>query len=143
MWLGLRTRVGTRQMRRRAFLEIVMPPGLLAITDRDALARKLEPLFGHDLADQASVTMKQLGAMRAYDATPHLELLSGLPTLVVSAAHDPIAPPPFGRSLAAGISGARYIELADASHGVPIHDAPGINALLIEHLEKADALTAT
>jgi pimeloyl-ACP methyl ester carboxylesterase len=143
MWLGIRTRVGTRPMRQRAFLEIVLPPALLASVDRDALAHKLARLFGHDLADQPPVTMKQLGAMRAYDATTHLAALSGLPTLVVSAAHDPIAPPVLGRALAAGISGARYVELPDASHGVPIHDPAGINALLIEHLEKAESLVTT
>ena len=37
-WLGLGTRVGTRGMRRRAFLKLVMPPG--AITDTDRMAER-------------------------------------------------------------------------------------------------------
>ncbi len=134
MWTGLRTRVGARRLRRNAFLEIVTPPGLLAETDRDALAERPAPLFGHDLADQPAVVAKQLAAMRAYDASARLSEVVNLPTLVVSAEHDPIAPPKLGPALAAAISGARYVEISDASHGVPIHAAERVNELLMEHL---------
>jgi len=133
LWLGLRSRIGTRRMRRRAFLEIVMPPAALAGVDRDALAERLAPLFGHDLADQPSVAMKQLRAAARFDATPRLGELRRIPTLVVSAAHDPISRPMCSRALEAGIPGSRHVALADASHGVPIHDAARINALLAEH----------
>lgn len=139
MWIGLRTQVGTRRMRRHAFLEIILPPELLAGADRDALAARLAPLFGHDLGDSEPVTRRQLAAMRAYDAAPRLGQLAGIPTLVVSAEHDPIAPPPLGRALAAGIPGARFVEIPRASHGVPIHDAARINQLLGEHLAAAEA----
>ncbi len=138
MWIGLRTQVGTRRMRRHAFLEIILPPELLAGADRDALAAELVPLFGHDLGDSEPVTRRQLAAMRAYDAAPRLGQLAGIPTLVVSAEHDPIAPPALGRALAAGIPGARHVEIARASHGVPIHDAARINDLLAEHLAAAE-----
>jgi pimeloyl-ACP methyl ester carboxylesterase len=134
IWLGMRSRLGPRRARRRAFLRFVMPPDALRnAADTDALAAELAPLFGHDLADQPPVTMKQFGAMKRYDATTRLKELAGLPTLVVSAAEDPIAPPAAGRGIAAGIPGARYVEIPDASHGVPIHQAGRVNALLIEH----------
>jgi len=110
-----------------------MPPDVLAAADRDALAERLAPVFGHDLGDQPPVVMKQVAAMRAYDATPRLAELAGLPTLVASAEHDRIAPPALGRALAAGIPGARYVEIAGASHGVPILCAERINGLLREH----------
>jgi hypothetical protein len=42
-------------------------------------ADRLAPIFGHDLADHPAVVMKQLAAMRAYDATPRLHELAGLP----------------------------------------------------------------
>ncbi len=138
-WLGLRTRVGSRRQRRRAFLEFVMPPAALVQADRDALADRLAPLFGHDLADQPPIVMKQLSAMRPYDATPRLRELAGIPTLVVSAAHDPIARPAFGQAIAEGIPGARYVEFADASHGVPIQMADRVNRLLFTHLDGAAA----
>ena len=43
---GLRTRLGTRRMRRRAFVDMVMPPATRLAGDRDAIAATLAPLFG-------------------------------------------------------------------------------------------------
>jgi pimeloyl-ACP methyl ester carboxylesterase len=137
--LGLRSRIGTRRARRRAFLEMVMPPSALQGVDRDRLAAELAPLFGHDLADQPAIALKQLGALRAYDATDRLDRIAGIPTLVMSAAHDPIAPPRHGRALAAGIRGARFAEFEDASHGLPIQHAQRVNELLSRHLQQAEA----
>jgi pimeloyl-ACP methyl ester carboxylesterase len=138
-WAGLRMQLGTRRVRRRAFLELVMPPGALRGADRDALAASLAPVFGHDLGDQPAVVRDQLRAMRQYDATLRLGELGGVPTLVVSAEYDPIAPPGLGKALASGIPGARYVEESEASHGVTIHRRERINALLEEHFAKADA----
>ncbi|MEO6195152.1 MAG: alpha/beta hydrolase, partial [Thermoanaerobaculia bacterium] len=137
IWIGLRTRVGTRRMRRRAFLQLVMSPGTATGADADELAERLVPLFGHDLADQPPIVNRQLAAMRAYDASSRLDELAGLPSLVVNAVHDPIAPPRAGRVLA-GIPGSRYVELADASHGVPIQYPDRINALLLDHLSAVE-----
>ena len=139
LWSGLGSRVGTRRMRRHAFLHLVMPPSALAQLDRDALASRLAPLFGHDLADQPPIAGAQLRAMRAADLTPRLGELAGVPTLVVSGAHDPIAPPRLGRELAAGIPGARYVEFPNASHGLPIQVPDRVNALLLEHFGSAPA----
>lgn len=136
IWLGLRTRVGTRRMRRHGFLHLVLPPQAVTGADLDALAESLAPLFGHDLGDQPPIVDQQLAAMRAYDATPRLGELAGLPTLVVNAVYDPIAPPRGGRELAAGIPGARYVELPDASHGVPLQAPCLVNSLLLEHLDR-------
>ncbi|MFY0582188.1 alpha/beta fold hydrolase [Cystobacter fuscus] len=83
--------------------------------------------------------MRQMAAMGAYDSTPRLKELAGLPTLVVSATEDPIAPPRLGRVLGEGIPGARYVEIPAASHGVTIQRAGHINTLLLEHLARADA----
>jgi pimeloyl-ACP methyl ester carboxylesterase len=134
---GLRTRIGTRAMRRNAFLELVVPPSMLATRDRAQLAEELRPLFGRDLADQHPITMKQLSAMARYDASARLGTLAALRTLVISADHDRIALPRFGRELATAIPGARYVELADAGHGVPIQRADQVNALLAEHFAVA------
>lgn len=136
-WLGLRTYLGTRAMRRRAFLEMVMPPGFQKDHDPVALAERLAPLFGHDLADHPPIVMKQLAAMRRYDATPRLAELKGIPTLVVAAEHDFIARREYGKALAKGISGSNHIEIAGASHGVTIVSAEMINGMLKEHLGRA------
>ena len=134
IWKGLRTRIGTRAMRRQAFMELVMPGAYLAGVDRDALASQLATLFGHDLADQPAIVMKQLGAASRFDESSRLEELADVPTLVVSARHDAIALPDYGRALAARIPGARFVEIADGGHAVTIQCAPEINALLAEHL---------
>jgi aminoacrylate hydrolase len=136
LWLGLRSRVGTRRMRRRGFLRLVLPPG--AEADDEALAESMAELFGHDLADQPPIVSAQLRAMRGAETSARLGELAGVPALVVSAAHDPIAPPGAGRALAAAIPGARYIEAPDASHGLPITHAAWVNRLLDEHLSAAD-----
>lgn len=141
-WVGMRTRVGTRRMRRMAFLQIVMPPEALAIADREKLAADLAPLFGHDLADHPPAEMKQLNAMKKYDATPRLAELAGLPTLVVSATHDRIARPESGKAIAAGIPGAKFVEEPDASHGLPIQFAERVNEMLREHVNRSSSQPA-
>jgi pimeloyl-ACP methyl ester carboxylesterase len=66
-----------------------------------------------------------------------LHELSGIPTLVVSGVHDPIAPPRLGRAIADGIAGARFVEFAQAGHALPIQCAEEVNALLLDHLARA------
>ena len=132
---GLRTRLGTRKMRRRAFLELIMPAKHVAeLSDADAYAVELAPLFGHDLADSPAIAMKQLAALGKYDALDRLRSVS-IPTLVISAAHDRIALPAFGQELASTIPGAEYVELDDVGHGVPIHRPETVNALLRRHFD--------
>lgn len=133
LWLGARTRLGTRAMRRRAFLGLIMSPRGPWPVDPDTLAKQLEPLFGHDLGDQPPVVSHQLKAMRT-DSRADMACLAGVPTLVVSATEDPIAPPRVGRTLADAIPGAKFVEIPSASHGVVIQHADRINQLLLEHL---------
>jgi len=137
LWLGTLTRIGPVRSRRHAFLRIVMPDDILGTTDRDKLAAELEPLFGHDIGVHPPVVMPQLNAMNRYDATARLSELRGIPTLVVSARHDPIARLDVGRNMAASIPGAVFIEFEDASHGAPIQCAARMNALLLQHLGSA------
>jgi pimeloyl-ACP methyl ester carboxylesterase len=138
MMTALRMRLGTRPMRRNAFLELIMPARYLRETDRGALAERLRPLFGHDLAEQPSIVFQQLRAMSSYDASGRLAELAHIPTLVVSASEDRIAAPPNGRAIANAIPGARYVEIPDAGHGVTIHRAQDVNALLAEHFAQAE-----
>jgi aminoacrylate hydrolase len=130
---AVRMHVGTRAMRRRAFMRLVMPDGYLRQADQVRLAEELGALFGRDLADQPSIVMQQLRAMSRFDVSSRLEALAAIPTVVVSAALDRIALPKYGRSLAAAIPGARYVEIDQAGHGVTIQRADVVNALLSEH----------
>lgn len=133
MWLGLRARVGTRSMRRRGFLQLVLAPGATAKAD------ELAELFGHDLADQPPIAAAQLRALRTVDLTDRLPELINLPTLIVNAAHDPIAPLSAGKTLRVKLAGAHYVEVSDASHGLPITHAAQVNQLLREHLSAVES----
>jgi pimeloyl-ACP methyl ester carboxylesterase len=142
--IAVRSRVGTRRMRRHAFVEMVMTRDYLAAIDRDELCTGLQGLFGRDLADQPPIVMRQLRAMGRFDVSSRLGALSGIPTLVLSAQHDLIARPEYGRALAAAIPGSRYIEFPGAGHAVTIQCAAEINAILLEHLSpSATARTHT
>jgi pimeloyl-ACP methyl ester carboxylesterase len=130
LWMGLRTRIGSRRMRRRAFLEMLMPKADLASANEEELAGQVGRLVGRDLADQPPVLMKQVRALGAHDCSRRLGELASIPTLVVSAGHDPIALPRYGRMLADAIPGARFELMPESSHGVTIQHAERINQLL-------------
>jgi len=132
MWVGMRTMVGTLRMKRLAFLEMVVTQAELQSRDRDELAAELAPIFGHDLGERPPVVMAQLKATSAFDATPRLGELESIPTLVMSAKEDIVAPASWGKSIARGIPQSRYLEVPGA-HGLPVSDAPRVNARLCEH----------
>jgi pimeloyl-ACP methyl ester carboxylesterase len=137
IWLGLRSRLGSARMRRLAFLEIIMSSEYLATQDRRALAARLKPIFGHDLAESTPVTRRQLQALKRFDASPRLGQLAGIPALVLSARHDIIFPPRCGQALAAGIPGARFVEIADGAHGLTIQCPEVVNAELAQQFALA------
>jgi pimeloyl-ACP methyl ester carboxylesterase len=141
LWITLRTRIGTRRMRRRAFLQMICPPAALQTDDTDALAARFGALIGRDLADQPPILMKQLMAMGRHDSYSRLGELRDIPTLVISAEHDRIALSRYGQMLASAIPGARFELLRDASHGVPIHSPGRINDLLLRFLDSVIAPT--
>lgn len=133
--MTLRTRLGTAAMRRRAFMEILMPPSHLVGKDVAALAKETAELIGRDLATSPPILMKQLQAMRGSDLSGRLAQLIGIPTLVISASQDPIALTEYGRRLHEAIPGSRYVELEHASHGVPIEQPQRLNPLLLDFLK--------
>jgi pimeloyl-ACP methyl ester carboxylesterase len=104
-------------MRRLAFLQMVLSEDYLARCDRDQVALELAPLFGHDLAQTPPVVLKQLNALRRFNATARLGELASIPTQVVSAERDIIFPPRCGRALAEAIPGAQFFEIPHAAHG--------------------------
>ena len=137
MWLGLRSRVGTRAMRRAAFARLVMPDALVDERGLEAVASELEGVFGRSLAAPPPIADRQLAALRAHDERGRLGELAPIPTWVAGGRLDPIAEAPCVRALAAAIPGARYREWANASHALPIHLADEVNAALAEHLARA------
>ena len=135
LWIGLRLRLGTRKMRRKAFLELVVPPGEESTEEVAALMTRV---LGHDVGDLPDISNQQLAAMSRHDVTSRLGELSGIPTLVISGEKDPIARPSSGRAIAAGIPGAQYVEFKGASHSLPILQAERCAAVTLEHLAVAE-----
>lgn len=133
LWIGLRTRFAPRAARRKAFMELVLPPGVPHRNPAE-LAEVLSRAFGHDIADLPPKSNAQLSAMGRHDVTSRLGELAGIPTLVLSAEHDLIARPSSGRAIAAGIPGARYIEIAGASHALPVLEPERCAELLLGHI---------
>jgi len=142
-WMGLKTRVGTRAMRRRAFLRMLFPPEYLAGIQPEELASSLAPVIGRDLADWPPIVMKQLKALGKHDRTSELRKLWGIPTLVVSAEKDPIALTHFGRLLCLHIPGAHYLEIKGASHGVALQEPRLVNKILAHHFRSSSAQPAS
>jgi pimeloyl-ACP methyl ester carboxylesterase len=130
LWLSLRTRLGTRRMRRQAFLEMLWPRADLRTENTDTLAARIGALVGRDLADNPPILLRQLKALGRHDVFSRLCELACLPTLVLSAEYDPIARTDSGRELAAAIPGAEFQLFRDASHGVTIQHAAEINERL-------------
>ena len=134
IWIGLRTYVGTRRMRRHAFLEIVLAASKRSSLDLDAEAERFGRLFERDLADPAPIAMTQLRAASAYDASG-----LDLPSLVVSGAEDVLARPEYGRSLADRIPHCVFHTIEGAAHGATITHAEEVNRLLLDHVSNATA----
>src|SRR5262249_9210492 len=123
LWLVLRLRFGTPDVRRKAFVELVLAPGQTTRAHYEEFARRFSRVLGHDIDDLLPVCSQQVAAMREHDVTERLAGLSGIPALVVSGEKDRIARPASGRALAAGIPGSRYVEIPGAAHALPILQA--------------------
>lgn len=108
----------------------------------DELCAGLQGLFGRDLADQPFIVMRQVRAMSTFDVSSQLSELAPIRTIVVSAEHDRIARPQYGRELAAAIPGASYTECPAAGHAVTIQQAAEVNAMLLRHLGEASPAQA-
>jgi len=137
LWIVLRLRFGTRRIRQNAFMELVLAPGQEK-TQGPGLAVRLARIFGHDIGDLPPISDRQLTAMKAHDVTSRLGELAGIPTLVINGEKDLIAKPASGKAIAAGIPGARYIEIAGASHAFPILEVERCAALIMEHLAASE-----
>jgi 3-oxoadipate enol-lactonase len=72
-------------------------------------------------------------ALARWDARDELARVEA-PTLVISGADDPSAPPEYGALIAEQIPGARYEVIPGARHLASVEHADEVNRLLLEHL---------
>ena len=73
-------------------------------------------------------------AIRDMDLRDRLPSIQA-PTLVVSGDRDPATPPEHGRSIADSVPGARFENLAGASHLANIERPEAVTRLILDHLE--------
>lgn len=133
LWIIIRLRFGTLQVRRRAFTEIVLPPGDPRVRSEE-MASRLSAILGHDVGDAPPIMAEQMKAMRHADVTPRLGEIRGIPTLVVNGDRDVIAPPELGKAIAARIPQALYTEIAGAAHSLPVLEPERCAGLMLEHI---------
>lgn len=67
LWTAIESRVGPGRPRHLAFLSMIASPATVASLDLDREMVRLAEIFGHDLADQPPIVMRQLRAMARFD----------------------------------------------------------------------------
>ena len=72
-------------------------------------------------------------ALARWDVTEEIAAITA-PTLVISGADDPSAPPEHGEAIASRIRGARHEVVPNARHLANVERADEVNRLLLEHL---------
>jgi len=83
------------------------------------------------------VFVRQAAACLAHDTRERLGAIRA-PTLVVYGEHDALAPEPLQRELAAGIPGARLVQIPGAGHLVAAEMAPRFNGLVARFTAEHD-----
>lgn len=134
LWYGARSRIGSANMRRRAFARLVLPDAYIEQHGSDASIALLESAFGRSLAEPPAITDLQLRALREHDQRNQLARLGHIPTLVLSGKLDPIARHASNVALARLVGTARHQVWSHASHALPVQLPGPVNDALATHL---------
>ncbi len=79
IWLGMRSQLGTSDMRRKAFAQLVSPPALVTGARLSETIAELETAFGRSLATPPAIASAQLTALRQHDERERLSELAAIP----------------------------------------------------------------
>ena len=96
-----------------------------AIEERRAVLRKLDP----------GAFAACCRALETMDLRPGLGAIRN-PTLVIVGALDLATPPPLGSELAAGVKGARFVEIPECGHCPPLEAPDKLLAILAPFLAR-------
>ncbi len=129
----LRTAIGTKAMRRRAFYELVADPAKPPTEERIA---ELEAVFGRSLEALPPAAQRQVRIVMSARLREPLASLT-VPAFVMSATDDLIAPVAQGRALAEVLD-AEFLEVA-GGHAVTIQDAVRVNDALAAFWGRVEA----
>lgn len=133
MWVQTRTTIGSKQMRRRAFFELVSDPTLPPTQEN---LEALEAVFGRSLEALPPAAFRQVRIVMSARLEGKLRALE-VPAMVMSATSDLIASVAQGRALA-GVLGASFTELP-GGHAVTIQRAAQVNDLLKSFWKEVEA----
>lgn len=136
LWLGTRSRIGTRSMRSKAFARLIMPDAYLRERGETVVIRELESVFQRPLWQAPKIADVQLAALRKHDQREQLSQLRSIPSRVLSGRHDPIATHAANSALASGV-GAEHRVWEDASHALPLQHPSAVNSELRDHFTTA------
>ena len=137
LWLSIRSLMGTKRMRRHAFLRNAFPAEWLEGKDLDQLHEKMATIFGRDLGTTPPVVMKQISCckgLRPYETVAAHKI----PTLILHGEQDNIAPISGGCQLQEVYPHAKAVFVAEAGHALPLQCEDFCNELLLEHILKHD-----
>jgi len=115
-------------------IELVWP--MLVHPDRhnDARLKQIHVAMCHDVGSDAYVRQQRAILIRA-DSRPLLSTIS-CPTLVLVGEQDELTPPFLSEEMAAGIRGARLIEVPHCGHLSTLEQPDAVNAALIEWMRQ-------
>jgi 3-oxoadipate enol-lactonase len=99
-------------------------------TDRPEIVEDFRRMLLDTPAEGYAACCEALGVL---DLRPRLAEIAA-PTLVVTGEHDPVAPPAAGDALAAAITDARHVTIADAAHIANAQQPEAFTAALLAHL---------
>ncbi len=105
-----------------------------------AVARALRPLAGRGEREAFLQTLRSVIDVRGQrvSARDRLQLLDGVPTLIVWGERDRTIPLSHGREAHLAIPGSRFETLPRAAHFPHLEDAPGLAAALLDFLETSE-----
>ncbi len=118
---------------------LLYPASFLAEVDATVLRQRMQVQVGTPPPRATSV--RQIRAILGHDTRARLPTLR-TPTLVVKPTGDLLIRPLHSDVLAAGIPGARKLELPGAGHGLTFHAAAEVNRAILEHVRAHDRAPA-
>jgi pimeloyl-ACP methyl ester carboxylesterase len=116
----------------------IVAPALYAQRTRDERRERMVEDFRHRMTDKVGglTAWMQMAAIAGHDTRARLGELARLPTLVIHGEEDVLVPIERGRELAAGIPGAKLVEIPECGHLLSTDAEETVVASVLEHLER-------
>ncbi len=138
LWLAIKSLLGTRPMRRQAFIDMAFSRRWQGERSLEELHTLLSPMFGRDLAEQPSILNKQVFAVRRHDLSNELQGIA-TPTLILHGEEDVVLPVKEAHRLKEALPTASLHLFEGQGHGIMVERAEEFNRLLLEHFQACES----